>query len=102
SAAVVPGPWYPGAMTTPSDGSLTALAISCTLKRSPAPSSTDLLARQLLDRLGEHGVTGELVRAVDHDLRPGVEAGPGDGDPWPAWSATRTAPTPSRPPRSRA
>lgn len=71
-------------MTTPSDGSLTALAISCTLKPSPAPSSTDLLARQLLERLGEHGVTGELVRAVDHDLRPGVEADMGDGDAWPA------------------
>jgi multimeric flavodoxin WrbA len=72
-------------MTTQSAaGTLTALAISCTLKPSPASSSTDLLARQLLDQLGEHGVTGELVRAVDHDIRPGVEVDMGDGDAWPA------------------
>ena len=66
------------------DTSLTALAISCTLKLSPASSSSDLLARQLLDALAEHGVTGDLVRAVDHDIRPGVEKDMGDGDQWPA------------------
>lgn len=65
------------------DTSLTALAISCTLKPSPASSSSDLLARQLLDALGEHGVTGDLVRAVDFDIRPGVEKDMGDGDQWP-------------------
>jgi multimeric flavodoxin WrbA len=68
---------------TDADRALTALAISCTLKPSPAESSTDLLATQLLDKLGEHGVTGELVRAVDHDIRPGVEADMGEGDDWP-------------------
>ena len=31
-----------------------------------------------------HGVQTELVRAVDHDIRPGVEADMGDGDAWPA------------------
>lgn len=66
------------------DTSLTALAISCTLKPSPASSSSDLLARQLLDTLAEHGVTGDLVRAVDLDIRPGVEKDMGDGDQWPA------------------
>ncbi|OSP05232.1 flavodoxin family protein [Microbacterium sp. LEMMJ01] len=66
------------------DTSLTALAISCTLKLYPASSSSDLLARQLLDALAEHGVTGDLVRAVDHDIRPGVEKDMGDGDQWPA------------------
>ncbi|WP_144882438.1 flavodoxin family protein [Microbacterium paraoxydans] len=65
------------------DTSLTALAISCTLKPSPASSSSDLLARQLLDALAEHGVTGDLVRAVDLDIRPGVEKDMGDGDQWP-------------------
>ncbi|MCK2032370.1 flavodoxin family protein [Microbacterium sp. KSW4-4] len=65
------------------DTSLTALAISCTLKPSPASSSSDLLARQLLDALTEHGVTGDLVRAVDLDIRPGVEKDMGDGDQWP-------------------
>ncbi len=31
----------------------------------------------------ERGVTGELVRVVDHDVKPGVEADMGDGDAWP-------------------
>jgi multimeric flavodoxin WrbA len=61
----------------------TALAISCTLKPSPAESSTDLLGSQILAALAEHGVTGELVRAVDHTISPGVEADMGDGDEWP-------------------
>ena len=64
-------------------GELTALALTCSLKPSPAPSSTDLLAQQLLDALQGHGVAGELVRVVDHDVRPGVEADMGDGDAWP-------------------
>ncbi|WP_091226060.1 flavodoxin family protein [Microbacterium sp. 3J1] len=63
---------------------LTALAISCTLKPSPAESSTDLLGSQILAELATHGVTGELVRAVDHAISPGVEADMGDGDEWPA------------------
>jgi multimeric flavodoxin WrbA len=63
---------------------LTALAITCSLKPSPADSSTDLLTRQLLDALKGHDVDGELVRAVDLDLKPGVESDMGDGDEWPA------------------
>lgn len=68
-------------MTT---NTLTALALNCTLKPSPDASSTELLARQLLDQLGEHGVSGDLIRVVDHDIRPGVEADMGAGDAWPA------------------
>ncbi|MEV7800583.1 NAD(P)H-dependent oxidoreductase [Microbacterium foliorum] len=63
---------------------LTALAISCTLKPSPAESSSDLLGSQILSALAEHGVTGELVRAVDHVISPGVEADMGGDDEWPA------------------
>jgi multimeric flavodoxin WrbA len=70
------------AATSTSDR-LTALAITCSLKPSPADSSTDLLTRQLLDAMKEHGVDGELVRAVDLDIRPGVEDDMGDGDQWP-------------------
>ncbi|OAN40774.1 flavodoxin family protein [Microbacterium sp. H83] len=62
---------------------LTALAISCTLKPSPAESSTDLLASQILAALATHGVTGETVRAVDLAISPGVEADMGEGDEWP-------------------
>jgi multimeric flavodoxin WrbA len=62
---------------------LKALAFNCTLKPSPAPSSTDKLLRELLDALSEHEVTGEIVRAVDHDIKPGVSSDEGDGDAWP-------------------
>lgn len=67
----------------PMSESLKALAISCTLKPSPADSSSDLLATQILDALAPHGVTGTLVRAVDHTILPGVEADMGEGDEWP-------------------
>ncbi|MCR2817534.1 NAD(P)H-dependent oxidoreductase [Microbacterium sp. zg.Y1090] len=63
---------------------LRALVLNCTLKPSPAESSTDLLAQQVLDALARHGVQGENVRVVDHDVKPGVEADMGDGDAWPA------------------
>ena len=69
---------------TDTNDALTVLALTCSLKPSPSPSSTDLLAQQLLDALAGHGATGELVRVVDHDLRPGVEADMGEGDAWPA------------------
>lgn len=63
---------------------LTALAISCTLKPSPAESSSDLLGSQILAALAEHGVSGDLVRAVDHVISPGVEIDMGGDDQWPA------------------
>ncbi len=63
---------------------LRALALVCSLKPSPAPSSSDLMARQVLEELGKHGVTGSVVRVVDHDVKPGVEVDMGDGDAWPA------------------
>ncbi len=68
-------------MTAPA---LTAVALVCTLRPSPARSSSDLIARQVLEALGTHGVTGETIRVVDHDVRPGVEPDMGDGDAWPA------------------
>ena len=65
------------------DTPITAVALNCTLKASPAPSSTELLTRQILDELATHGVSGELVRVIDHDVRPGVQTDEGDGDEWP-------------------
>ncbi|GAA1971382.1 NAD(P)H-dependent oxidoreductase [Nocardioides panacihumi] len=61
-----------------------ALVLSCTLKRSPAESSSVLLGEQVLRRLEEEGVTGEVVRVVDHDVKFGVGTDEGDGDGWPA------------------
>ena len=69
-------------MTEPA--SLRALALTCSLKPSPEPSSTDKLAGQVLDALAKNGVTGELVRVIDHDVKPGVQVDMGDGDEWPA------------------
>ncbi len=63
---------------------LTALMINCTLKPSPAESSSDLLGRQILSALAGHGVEIDSIRAVDHDIRPGVQADMGEGDEWPA------------------
>lgn len=62
---------------------LTALALVCTLRASPAESSSVLMAQQVLDQLGTHGVTGSLVRVVDHDVKPGVDLDMGEGDAWP-------------------
>lgn len=66
------------------DKNLTALVLVCTLKKSPAESSSDLLGQQVLDALQEHDVSGESVRVVDHDVRFGVSADEGEGDEWPA------------------
>jgi multimeric flavodoxin WrbA len=63
---------------------LRALALVCSLKPSPAPSSSEKLAREVLDELGKHGVTGSVVRVVDHDVKPGTEIDMGEGDEWPA------------------
>ena len=63
--------------------SLRALVLVCSLKPSPAPSSSEKLARQVLEDLGSHGVTGDVVRVVDHDVKPGVEVDMGEGDAWP-------------------
>ena len=66
------------------DDTLSALLINCTLKPSPAGSSTHVLGEQVLNALAEHGVTADRIRAVDHDIRPGVQTDMGQGDQWPS------------------
>lgn len=61
-----------------------ALIINCTLKPSPQPSNTEALARVVAEAMEARGVTVDWVRAVDHDIRPGVENDMGPGDAWPA------------------
>ncbi len=63
---------------------LRALALVCTLSPSPAASSSEKMAREVLDALAGHGVSGDVVRVVDHDVKPGVEVDMGEGDAWPA------------------
>jgi multimeric flavodoxin WrbA len=62
---------------------LTALALVCTLKKTPETSSSDLLAAQILEQLATHGVTGRSLRLVDHTIAHGVTTDEGDGDEWP-------------------
>ncbi|MFK0231142.1 flavodoxin family protein [Streptomyces sp. NPDC090303] len=62
---------------------LRAVALVCTLSPSPAASSSELLARQTLDALAEHGVTGKSIRIADHDVRTGISTDLGEGDAWP-------------------
>lgn len=61
-----------------------ALILNCTLKPSPASSSTEALARVVIAELEKGGAQTELIRLVDHDIKPGVESDMGDGDAWPA------------------
>ena len=77
--------------TSPGMTGLTALVLVCTLNKSPAESSSDLIGRQVLDELGKHDVEGEVVRVVDHDVRFGVSTDEGDGDEWPAIRAKMLA-----------
>jgi multimeric flavodoxin WrbA len=67
-----------------SDEPLHALALVCSLSPSPTESSSELLASQLLDALTEFGVTGESLRVVDYEIKPGVALDMGQGDAWPS------------------
>jgi multimeric flavodoxin WrbA len=60
-----------------------ALVLNCTLKPSPAESNTEALAKVVIKALEGQGVTTELVRVADYDVRPGVSSDEGDGDQWP-------------------
>jgi len=61
------------AREAPADYSdLRALFINCTLKRSPAVSNTEGLAKLSQGIMRKQGVTVENVRAVDRDIATGV------------------------------
>ncbi|TKT80402.1 NAD(P)H-dependent oxidoreductase [Aquamicrobium sp. LC103] len=64
---------------------LTAFALNCSLKASldEEASSTDKMLSDLLDALEPYRVTGEIVRVLDHEIKPGVLSDMGEGDDWP-------------------
>src|SRR5690606_6131877 len=62
---------------------LSAIAINCTLKKSPATSSCEKLLSQVADALRNLGASSDLVRAVDFAISPGVTSDEGPGDQWP-------------------
>jgi multimeric flavodoxin WrbA len=76
---------------TPTDtdfSDLRALFVNCTLKPSPEPSHTQLLMDRSIALMRANGVAVDVVRAVDHELPPGVwpdmtEHGR-ERDEWPA------------------
>nr|WP_090345775.1 NAD(P)H-dependent oxidoreductase [Mycolicibacterium malmesburyense]CRL78357.1 NADPH-dependent FMN reductase [Mycolicibacterium malmesburyense] len=71
-------------MSTPTDDRpLTAVALVCSLKPSPAESSSALMAEHICQKLRDSGVQTSTVRCVDYAIAPGVEADMGDGDEWP-------------------
>jgi multimeric flavodoxin WrbA len=65
---------------------LKALAFNCSLKsaKTKEPSSTDALLGQLVQQLRGLDVETEVIRAVDHDIKPGTDHDMGKGDAWPA------------------
>lgn len=65
--------------------SLEAIALNCSLKSSNADagSSTQKMLQQILQAMSPYGVTGEIIRVVDHDIKPGVTSDEGAGDAWP-------------------
>jgi multimeric flavodoxin WrbA len=64
---------------------LKAFALNCSLKSSDASekSSTDKMLADLLSAFDEHDVDGEIVRVLDHEVKPGVLSDMGEGDDWP-------------------
>ena len=60
-----------------------AVVLLCTLKRSPEPSNTEALARVVMGQLEAEGVSCELIRLVDLNIKPGVKSDEGEGDDWP-------------------
>jgi multimeric flavodoxin WrbA len=60
-----------------------ATFLSCTLKKSPDPSNTEMLASEVRSFMEERGVETELFRLVDMNIAPGISSDEGDGDEWP-------------------
>lgn len=63
---------------------LKAIIFECSLKPSPAKSSTQKLSSELAVALENEGAKTEQIRVVDHAILPGVEPDMGEGDEWPA------------------
>lgn len=59
------------------------VALNCTLKPMPEPSSTDKLLDAIAGELQSFGFVGRRVRMVDHHIARGVTADEGEDDGWP-------------------
>ena len=64
---------------------LKAFALNCSLRSSSSdePSSTDRMIEDLLAAMRPHGVSGDVERVADHNVKAGVLSDMGEGDDWP-------------------
>jgi|ERR1051326_5412074 len=62
---------------------LKILALNCSLKSASVPSSTQKLLSELMSAFSEYDGSGEILRVVDFNIKPGVSADEGPGDDWP-------------------
>lgn len=62
---------------------LKAIALVCSLKPSPAQSSSELLASHVLREMKRYAVESEVIRIADKKILSGVEIDMGEGDEWP-------------------
>ena len=60
-----------------------ALFINCTLKRAPAFSNTEALAKKAAQQLREKGFETEIIRLNDYNVLTGNSSDEGEGDEWP-------------------
>jgi len=60
-----------------------AVVLNCSLKKSPEPSNTQLLADVVIEALHGFGVDSEVFRIADLSVPPGVQTDLGEGDDWP-------------------
>ena len=60
-----------------------ALVLNCTLKPSPAKSSTEALSSVVTKELEQRGFSSEIIRVVDYTVLPGVKTDEGEGEDWP-------------------
>ncbi len=62
-----------------------AICLNCTLKRSPAASSSASLSDVVMSALRRAGVETDTIRLVDHTIEPGVVSeAVTEADEWPA------------------
>lgn len=60
-----------------------ALFLNCTLKKSPAVSNTEALAKKVAGYMQELGAETEIVRVRDYNISFGVSSDEGGDDEWP-------------------
>jgi multimeric flavodoxin WrbA len=69
----------------PMKSEITVLTLVCSLKGSPARSSSDKLAQEVIEAMEVHGATSSaIIRVADCNILPGVEIDMGHGDDWPS------------------